>query len=107
MDWGECSIVKRHTLVTKVLRSMPMPSREVMRMAATSPAAEQVTFVHATLTSSLSFFLCHQLVCVCKASEAGTRHNHGLDHIISVGHMRNRATEHKCAKVNFWHLFGK
>ena len=72
MDCGECSIVKRHTLVTKVLRSMPMPSREVMRIAATNPArhrfttgpaAKQVTLVRVVLTFSLfSFFIVNSCV---------------------------------------------
>ncbi len=43
-------MVKRHTLVTKVFRSMPMPSREVMRMAATNPARHRFTTGPAAVT---------------------------------------------------------
>ena len=43
MAAGECNMVKRHTLVTKVLRSMPMPSRDVTLMAATNPPKHRST----------------------------------------------------------------
>ena len=36
-------MVKRHTLVTNVLRSMPMLRRDVMRMAATNPPRHRLT----------------------------------------------------------------
>ena len=45
MEAGECSCVKRATVVTKVLRSMSMLSRLVTRTAATSPARHKFTVV--------------------------------------------------------------
>jgi len=49
---GECSSVKRATLVTNVLRSIAMPSRLVMRTAATRPARHRFTAAPAPLSRS-------------------------------------------------------
>ncbi len=114
MDCGECSIVKRHTLVTKVLRSMPMPSREVMRMAATNPARHRFTTGPAVMQFKVveDWIWLSRSACLswsthaCKAPAARTWPNLSLDHAMSVWHMRITSTWHKCTQMKLMHLGG-
>ena len=71
MAAGECSMVKRQTLVTKVLRSIPMPSNDVTLMAATKPAKHKSTTCPANTVAARLQRLTESTCCFCQLSAVG------------------------------------